>query len=207
MGPNSRGCSLLGRGEELESAQAMQCCKCVGLQRRWAEVVLADWEPLRQQISPSLYSWSLKSRQLQLCSNKFVTRSHCCSLSIILLAHWQQDKNSPASFPRQRQPGPSQNWDWSTCAAARMQFLSKNVVCYGTALIFLSMMSSYPPRSTTTLPQYSAKAISDQHSSLHWHLESTSPQKLLRDKPSHVQSILLYSYADVSTATFFNSTK
>lgn len=136
MGPNSRGCSLLGRGEELESAQAMQCCKCVGLQRRWAEVVLADWEPLRQQISPSLYSWSLKSRQLQLCSNKFVTRSHCCSLSIILLAHWQQDKNSPASFPRQRQPGPSQNWDWSTCAAARMQFLSKNVVCYGTALIF-----------------------------------------------------------------------
>lgn len=152
-----------------------------------------------QQIGPSLYSWSLKSRLLQLCSNKFAyTRSQCCSLSIILFAHWQQDKNSPAlflPFPWQKQPGISllvqQNWDWSTCAVVKMQFLSKNVVCYGTATIF--------PYCSWHLPTHQVQPLchSTQHNSFHWHFESTSSEKLLRDKPSYVQSTLLYSYADV----------
>lgn len=49
-------------------------------------------------------------------------------------------QHSSFLFPWQRQPGPllsvQRNWDWSTCAAVKMQFLSKNVVCYETAMIF-----------------------------------------------------------------------
>lgn len=170
MGPKSRGCYLLGRAEDLESTQAMQCCKCVGLRnsgQRWCLKLGNHWgNKLVPLCIPDHWNpGCCSSEAINLPTPEVIAAAYllfCLSVDhkTKILQH------SSLLFPWQRQPGPSQR---KTKLRLKYMCCSKNAISQQKDCLrwnskdfsLLFMTPSYPPKSITTLSQYSAKAVSD----------------------------------------------